>query len=95
MDMRLVQVNGYQLSFRMSGMQYTTMTNCTAENCTPMDGESICYAFDFVNPYCIVMNTCATEFVKGGQLRVSVQETHHSDHLLLSMAFCQLINKAR
>ncbi|EPZ0075575.1 phage tail protein [Escherichia coli] len=39
MDMRLVQVNGYQLSFRMSGMQYTTMTNCTAENCTPMDGE--------------------------------------------------------
>ncbi|EFL3586695.1 phage tail protein, partial [Escherichia coli] len=73
MDMRLVQVNGYQLSFRMSGMQYTTMTNCTAENCTPMDGESICYAFDFVNPYCIVMNTCATEFVKGGQLRVSVQ----------------------
>ncbi|EEX4471165.1 phage tail protein [Escherichia coli] len=73
MDMRLVQVNGYQLSFRMSGMQYTTMTNCTAENCTPMDGESTCYAFDFVNPYCIVMNTCATEFVKGGQLRVSVQ----------------------
>ncbi|EFC7604138.1 phage tail protein [Escherichia coli] len=73
MDMRLVRVNGYQLSFRMSGMQYTTMTNCTAENCTPMDGESTCYAFDFVNPYCIVMNTCATEFVKGGQLRVSVQ----------------------
>ncbi|EFA0297143.1 phage tail protein [Escherichia coli] len=73
MDMRLVKVNGYQLSFRMSGMQYTTMTNCTAENCTPMDGESTCYAFDFVNPYCIVMNTCATEFVKGGQLRVSVQ----------------------
>ncbi|ELU2600626.1 phage tail protein [Escherichia coli] len=73
MDMRLIQVNGYQLSFRMSGMQYTTMTNCTAENCTPMDGESTCYAFDFVNPYCIVMNTCATEFVKGGQLRVSVQ----------------------
>ncbi|HBU4707077.1 TPA: phage tail protein [Escherichia coli] len=73
MDMRLVQVNGYQLSFRMSGMQYTTMTNCTAENCTPMNGESTCYAFDFVNPYCIVMNTCATEFVKGGQLRVSVQ----------------------
>ncbi|MCW7098809.1 hypothetical protein [Escherichia coli] len=73
MDMRLVQVNGYQLSFRMSGMQYTTMTNCTAENCTPMDGESTCYAFDFVNPYCIVMNTCSTEFVKGGQLRVSVQ----------------------
>ncbi|HCB9843320.1 TPA: phage tail protein [Escherichia coli] len=73
MDMRLVQVNGYQLSFRMSGMQYTTMTNCTAENCTPMDGESTCYAFDFVNPYCIVMNTCATEFVKGGQLRVSVR----------------------
>lgn len=73
MDMRLVQINGYQLGFRMSGMQYTTMTNCTAENCTPMDGETTCYAFDFVNPYCIVMNTCATEEVKGGQLRVTVQ----------------------
>lgn len=73
MDMRIVQVNGYQFGFRLSGMQYTTMTNCTAENCTPMSGETTTYAFDFVNPYCIVMNTCATEFIKGGQLRVGVQ----------------------
>lgn len=73
MDMRLVQIGGYQFGFKMSGMQYTTMTNCTAENCAPMAGETACYAFDFLNPYCIVMNTCATEFVRGGQLRVSVQ----------------------
>lgn len=73
MDMRLVQVNGYQFGFVMSGMQYTTMTNCTAENCTPMAGESACYAFSFTNPYCIVMNTCATEFTRGGQIRVTVQ----------------------
>ncbi|WP_336709643.1 MULTISPECIES: phage tail protein [unclassified Cedecea] len=73
MDMRLVQINGYQFGFRMSGMQYTTMTNCTAENCTPMAGETVSYAFDFVNPYCIIMNTCATEECVGGQIRVSVQ----------------------
>lgn len=73
MDMRLVQVNGYQFGFVMSGMQYTTMTNCTTENCTPMAGESACYAFSFTNPYCIVMNTCATEFTRGGQIRVTVQ----------------------
>ncbi|CNL09915.1 phage head-binding domain-containing protein [Yersinia aldovae] len=73
MDMRLVQVSGYQLGFQLSGMQYTTMTNCTAENCTPMQGETVCWAFSFTNPYSIVMNTCATEVNKGGQLRVTVQ----------------------
>ncbi len=73
MDMRLVQISGYQFGFILSGMQYTTMTNCTAENCTPMAGETTCFAFSFMNPYCIVMNTCATEEVKGGQLRVIVQ----------------------
>ncbi|MCW8112790.1 hypothetical protein PGS49_14590 [Yersinia intermedia] len=73
MDMRLVQVSGYQIVFQLSGMQYTTMTNCTAENCTPMQGETACWAFSFTNPYSIVINTCATEFNKGGQLRATIQ----------------------
>ncbi|GEM_PF-4251961 len=64
MYIRLVQVNGYQFGFIISGIQYTTMTNSTAENCTPRTGETISYAFDFVKPYCIVMNACATEFLK-------------------------------
>lgn len=38
-----------------------------------ISGETVSYAYDFIDPYCIVMNTCATEFVKGGQLRVGVQ----------------------
>ncbi|ELY4226396.1 hypothetical protein SMY85_004197 [Cronobacter sakazakii] len=36
-----------------------------------MSGETVCYAFDFTDPYCIVMNTCATEYIHGGQIRVS------------------------
>ena len=71
MDMRLVQVRGYQFGFQISRLQYTTMTNCTAEEITPMPGETVCYAFDFTDPYSIVMNTCATEYIHGGQIRVS------------------------
>lgn len=69
-DMRLCQCQGYQFGFDISRLQYSTMTNCTAENITPMSGETVCYAFQFIDPYGIVMNTCATEFVKGGQIRV-------------------------
>lgn len=71
MDMRLVQVRGYQFGFQIARLQYTTMTNCTAEEISPISGETVCYAFDFTDPYSIVMNTCATEFVTGGQIRVS------------------------
>ncbi|WP_239980921.1 phage tail protein [Cronobacter sakazakii] len=70
-DMRLCQTNGYQFGFDIRRLEYTTMTNCTAETITPLSGETVCYAFNFVDPYCIIMNTCATEFVKGGQIRVS------------------------
>ncbi|MEG2264609.1 MAG: phage head-binding domain-containing protein [Acinetobacter sp.] len=93
MDMRLVQVNGYQFGFKLSGMQYTTMTNCTAENCTPMIGETTTYAFDFINPYCIVMNTCATEEVKGGQLRVSVQGSPSFRPSLIVNAFLPIAQR--
>lgn len=71
MDMRLLQTRGYQFGFSVQRLQYTTMTNCTAEEITPMPGETVSYAFDFTDPYSIVMNTCATEFVHGGQIRVS------------------------
>ena len=71
MDMRLCQTAGYQFGFDINRLQYTTMSNCTAENITPNAGETVCYAFSFIDPYSIVMNTCATEFVKGGQIRVA------------------------
>lgn len=69
-DMRLCQCTGYQFGFDISRLEYSTMTNCTAEAITPMAGETVCYAFQFTDPYSIAMNTCATEFVKGGQIRI-------------------------
>ncbi|WP_312740436.1 phage tail protein [Cedecea neteri] len=70
MDLRCVQVRGYQFGFGIYRLQYSTMTNCTAEDINPMSGETICYAFDFIDPYSISMNACATELVKGGQIRI-------------------------
>lgn len=70
MDMRLVQVRGYQFGFSIHRLQYSTMIDCTAEEIGPMTGETISYAFDFYDPFCISMINCATEFVKGGQIRV-------------------------
>ncbi len=71
MDMRLVQVRGFQFGFHISKLQYSTMLDCTAEEISPMHGESISYAFYFKDPYCITMNGCATEYVTGGQVMVS------------------------
>ncbi|MCK6991618.1 phage tail protein [Enterobacter asburiae] len=70
MDLRCVQVRGYQFGFNIYRLQYSTMVNCTAEDINPMSGETISYAFNFYDPYCISMNACATEFVKGGQVRI-------------------------
>lgn len=70
MDMRLVQVQGYQFGFHISRLQYSTLTNCTAEVLSPLLNESICYAFNFEDPYSITMMNCATEFISGGQVRV-------------------------
>ncbi len=70
MDMRLVQVQGYQFGFHIARLQYSTLTNCTAEVLSPLLNESICYAFNFEDPYSITMMNCATEFISGGQVRV-------------------------
>lgn len=70
MDMRLVQVRGYQFAFELDRLQYSTLINCTAEEIGPMDGEITSYAFSFYDPFCVTMIGCATEFVKGGQIRV-------------------------
>lgn len=70
MDMRLVQVRGYQFAFELDRLQYSTLINCTAEEIGPMDGETTSYAFSFYDPFCVTMIGCATEFVKGGQIRV-------------------------
>ncbi len=71
MDLRLVQVKGYQIGFGISRLQYSTMIDCSAEVIMPMINETEAWAFDFRDPYCISMISCATEFVKGGQIRVS------------------------
>lgn len=70
MDMRLVQVRGYQFAFELDRLQYSTLINCTAEEIGPMAGETTSYAFSFYDPFCVTMIGCATEFVKGGQIRV-------------------------
>lgn len=70
MDMRLVQVRGFQFGFTISKLQYSTFIDCTAEEISPLDGETISYAFDFKDPYCISMLNCATEFITGGQINV-------------------------
>lgn len=70
MDMRLVQVRGYQFGFEIERLQYSTMIDCTAEEIEPADGETISYAFSFYDPFCVTMIGCATEFVTGGQIRV-------------------------
>lgn len=71
MDMRIVQVRGYQFGFSIQRLQYSNLISCTAEEISPMAGETICYAFDFIDPYCISMINCATEYVYGGQIRVA------------------------
>lgn len=70
MDMRLVQCRGYQFGFQIQRLQYSTMINCSCEEIYPMAGETVSYAFDFLDPYCVSMNGCATEFIGGGQIRV-------------------------
>ena len=71
MDMRLVQVRGFQYGFTISKLQYSTLIDCTAEEISPMNGEKTSYAFDFKDPYCISMLNCATEFITGGQIYVA------------------------
>ncbi|MEX9354994.1 phage tailspike protein [Proteus mirabilis] len=70
MDMRLVQVRGFQFGFTIYKLQYSTLIDCTAEEISPLDGETTSYAFDFKDPYCISMLNCATEFITGGQINV-------------------------
>jgi len=70
-DARLVQVLGYQFAYELDRLQYSNFTSCTAESIIPLPGETVCYAFKFIDPYCITLDGCATEFVKGGQIRVT------------------------
>ncbi|WMX18832.1 tailspike [Escherichia phage vB_EcoP_PAS7] len=70
LDMRIVQVRGYQFGFELDRLQYSTLIDCTAEEIVPMAGETTSYAFSMYDPFCITMLNCATEFVKGGQIRV-------------------------
>lgn len=70
-DGRLIQTSGYQFGFEIARLQYSTFTNCTAENITPISGQTVSYAFRFIDPLGVTLNTCATEFVKGGQIQVT------------------------
>lgn len=71
LDMRLVGCSGYQIGFEMVGQQYSSMICCSCENIEPMAGEVYAVAFRFINPYCITMNSCATEGVSGAQFYVT------------------------
>lgn len=71
LDMRLVGCSGYQIGFEFIGQQYTSLTCCSCENISPMAGEANAIAFKFTNPYCITMDACASEIVKGTQISVS------------------------
>lgn len=70
--LNMVQVANYQFGFIIDGMQYTTLTCCTADNIFPMTGtsETLAAAYAFYNPYGITMNSCGAEGVKGGQIFV-------------------------
>lgn len=72
MDLRNIGVRGYQLGFSIGRLQYSTMTNCHAEQISPLlvTPNERAWAFEFINPYGITMQGCATEFVKGGQINV-------------------------
>lgn len=71
MDMRLVQVRGFQFGFSITRLQYSTMLDCTAEEIQPLQGETTSAAFQFIDPYSISMVNCATEFITGAQIFVS------------------------
>lgn len=70
MDLRNIGVRGYQLGFTLARLQYSTMTNCHAEEIFTKEEGQQAWAFEFINPYGITMTGCATEFVSGGQIRV-------------------------
>lgn len=73
MSMNLVQVRGYQFGFQIARLQYTTMINCTVEEGYPQVGNADrkVYAYDYTDPFSVTMSGCATEFIAGGQIRVS------------------------
>lgn len=74
--MNLVQVANYQLGFLTASQQYTTMSCCTADGIFPMTGtgETVSAAYTFYNPHNITMNSCASEGVKGAQVRIAMAD---------------------
>ncbi|HHT2663920.1 TPA: phage tail protein [Citrobacter freundii] len=74
--MNLVQVANYQLGFLTASHQYTTMSCCTADGIFPMTGtgETVSSAYTFYNPHNITMNSCASEGVKGAQIRIAMAD---------------------
>ncbi|MEL4013484.1 hypothetical protein [Dryocola clanedunensis] len=74
--MNMVQVANYQLGFLIAALQYSTMTCCTADNILPMTGtsETIASAYSFYNPHNLTINSCASEGVKGAQIRISMAD---------------------
>ena len=72
----LVQVANYQLGFLTASQQYTTMSCCTADGIFPMTGtsETVSSAYTFYNPHNLTLNSCASEGVKGAQIRISMAD---------------------
>lgn len=65
-----LQVRGYCFGQTLSRLQYSELRCCTYEEISPCAGEQHSYALDIKDPFSIVVNACATEFVKGGQIRL-------------------------
>jgi len=74
--MNMIQVANYQLGFLISALQYSTLTCCTADSIFPMTGtsETVAAAYSFYNPHNLTMNSCASEGVKGAQIRISMAD---------------------
>ena len=70
MDIRNVGIRGYQTGFSLGRLQHSTMTDCSVEEVFPRPEGGEAWAFEFIDPYMISMNGCATEFISGGQIKV-------------------------
>lgn len=76
-----IGVTNYQIGHFLAGMQYTTLTCCTCDNCEPMTdlGETDAVAYQFINPTGITMNSCGSEGVAGSRLNCSMTSDYYYD----------------
>ncbi|MEL4015010.1 hypothetical protein AAE045_12775, partial [Dryocola clanedunensis] len=76
-----IGVTNYQIGHFLAGMQYTTLTCCTCDNCEPMTdiGETEAVAYQLTNPTGITMNSCGSEGVAGSRLNCVMTSDYDYD----------------